>query len=194
MAEFVWPLRLGEYLGHLADAGKLARPLMENVYRIITEDNRKGILGRVQADDTPMPGTKYRLGLGQANVRARPRTGPNLGLTVGSFKGLSAPSNGNLTSSQYRRLSGPDLAPRGEESRVIANLGGEILNSSDFSQWDVKMGWADIVSSSGFPFLDAHDQGLGHLPRRHVKGIRLWGRNRIGEAIHEWIQWMLSTA
>lgn len=136
-------------------------PLLERWEKIIVEGNRRGVLRGVDGYNRPMPPLKYRNGKGKA---ARNRTA-NFGIN------RRAPHGDNLTSTEYARLTGPRLAPRGEKSRVITNLltqhGREGANT-----WFASARWFDVVSEDGKPFLPYHFDGTGHMPRYDLRPVR----------------------
>ncbi len=160
-------------------------PLLAQWRVIIEEDNRKGVLAGLDKDGYPMPPVTYRpkppaMKWGKAKQAKH-------------LKGATSPTHNNLTPAQYRRLSGPPLAPRGIHSRVITNL----LTGSG---WDSAEGvyfaegaWFDVVSTKGVPFLEAHFTGAwtgrNHatkLPRRDLRGVRPWGRQQALAALVAW--------
>ena len=114
-------------------------------------------------------------------------------MTVKRFKGFTtyqplasraSSANNNLSTRQYKRLSGPPLAPRREASRVISNLrtrhrvqGGALV---------VEGFWDDVVSAKGRPFLHAHFTGTNNLPRRDLRGVRPAGMRLARAIVREW--------
>jgi hypothetical protein len=83
-------------------------------------------------------------------------------------------SHNNLTPAQYRRLTGPPLAPRGRGSRVHTNLRTQQGYDSSRGVFFVAAAWFDIVSRKGVPFLMAHFTGVNPrvaLPVRDLRGI-----------------------
>lgn len=169
-----------EWTGFASLQAKLAKladpdmtPLMHEWEDILTEDNRKGVLEGVDMFEAPMPELKYREG---RPMPAATRSGASRGSTTGSFKGSASD---NLTNSQYRKLKGPRLAPRGEESRIIANyVTGSGRDPSDRYRWMAFGKWLDVVDKDGNSFLDHHFNGLGRNPRYDLRGVREWGRNQ----------------
>jgi hypothetical protein len=103
----------------------------------------------------------------------------------------------NLTSRQYRALTGPPLAPRGEHSRVIKNLKtghGRVSGQG----WKASGIWFDVVSTRGVYFLTAHFEGLStgrnhatKLPVRDLRGVRAWGMAEAVAAMRTWAATML---
>lgn len=173
-----------EWVGYAAfDAGLAAAanfdpmPLLDNWAAVIVEGNRRGVLGGRDGFDNPMPALQYRNGKGK---RTANRKVPDYGRVY-----TSTPSNAdyipkgpyasghdlNLTSSQYKLLTGPRLAPRRDESRVITQLYTEIRQVDDHT-WEVVGAWGDVVSAKGVPFLMYHFTGAGHNPRYDLRPVR----------------------
>ena len=87
-------------------------------------------------------------------------------------------AHNNLTSAQYRRLSGPPVAPRGRGSRVHTNLRTQQGYDGTRGVFFAVAAWFDILSRKGVPFILAHFTGAavgrGHkvkLPVRDLRGI-----------------------
>ena len=138
-------------------------PLLEQWEDVIVEDNRKGVLAGRDKDDQPMAPVTYRTGAVKTKVNAR--SGGKFGSVAGSFKGGS---NGNLSPAQYRRLTGPPTAPRGEDSRVITNL--VTRHGRRGAIYFAEGKWDNVVDAHGKPFL------AYMFKRRNLKGVRPWGR------------------
>lgn len=139
--------------------------------RIITEGNRRGVLSGLDGFDRPMPALKYRTGKGK---KTRNRQVPDFGSTVAEATGAGPFASGlhdNLSALEYRELTGPRLAPRLENSRVIKNLFVRIDRPDDFT-WVVVGAWLDVLSPAGVPFLPFHFDGDGSLPRYDLRPIR----------------------
>lgn len=189
---------------------------------ILIEDNRRGVMLGLQGDDTPMPPVTYRdQGKSTPRSRKAAKTpakiGPTIlkdGVPVVSFlpmrhhsmvgfkpgyhvniigsKSTQGHQYDNLTTKEYKQLTGPPLAPRGEASRVITNY---LVNQTTSSPWIVEGAWVDILSRKGVPFIHAHFIGAGcgknmatQLPVRNLVGIRQWGRDQIQRALRDWIR------
>lgn len=137
-----------------------ATPLMERWEEIIVEGNRRGVLSGLDGHNRPAPPLKYRFGVGK---RTRNRRVPAYGTTAHDATGFGPFASGlndNLPSSRYRELTGPRLAPRGEQSRAIKNLMTRIDYDPATHTWSVIGAWAEVVSAEGFPFLPVHFEGL----------------------------------
>ena len=126
-------------------------PLMERWTGILIEGNRRGVLSGVDGYNQPMPPLFYRDGKGK---RTRNRRVPNFGTTK------NPASYGNLTTAEYQELTGPRLAPRREQSRVITNLMPRIDHPDPFT-WVAIAAWDRVVSDDGTPFLPYHFDGEG---------------------------------
>jgi len=174
-------------LGHLD-----ATPLMHTWMRIIEEDNRKGVLAGLDRCGLPMAPVKYR-------PKATPAQKPTKTQRNGVKANQKGPSagfgpwasglNNNLTSSEYRLLGGPPLAPRGKQSRVITNLEttyGPPGGIPADGRWFAAGAWDQVVSRAGIPFLPFHFRGEGRLPRRDLAGVRPDGVEKARAAMRAW--------
>ncbi|HWE39526.1 MAG TPA: hypothetical protein VG406_23455 [Isosphaeraceae bacterium] len=156
---------------------------------VMEEDNRRGIMGGLDGFGRPMTPVKYRLALASAlpqfragrSVPKRFRKAPKLPDRSRLFVDF-----GGLARSEYRRLSGPPLAPRGEGSRVISNY-ATAHGEEAAGRWFAEGAWIDVVSDRGVPFLHSHFVGAGHDPTRDLRGIRPWGRAAIDRATRSWV-------
>lgn len=169
MASVTWEgydvLRLG--LQTIADPPM--EPLMEQWERIIVEGNRRGVLQGIDGFDQPMPPLRYRNGIG---IRARNRKSSYFGTK--KYK-VNIGTGANLTTREYQKLTGPRLAPRGERSRVIANLRTQHGRDPSMNYaWFAEGAWLDVVSITGYPFLEAHfdPQAGSRLPRYDLRPVR----------------------
>lgn len=86
---------------------------------------------------------------------------------------------GNLTSTEYRKLDGPPLAPRRKGSRVISNY----VTGMEFArgQWRVRAGWKDFLDNDGRPLLPVHLRGGPGLPKRDIAGLSRKALKRLRE-------------
>jgi hypothetical protein len=175
-----------------------ASELMRSWERIIDEDNRKGVLAGTDKDGNPMAPVTYRpVQPGHAAFMTRGgeyvafATNPKpltkaqkerhrLGVSARKKRGVFAgfgPAisglNNNLSSSEYRKLDGPPLAPRRGFSRVITNLfTGSGRDPSAANRWVAFGAWREVVDTKGRPFLQYHFNGEGSLPVRDLRGVR----------------------
>ena len=141
-------------------------PLLNQWADVIVEGNRRGVLSGLDGFDNPMPALKYRNGAGKRTARRRV---PHFGRTYLDtpsgpvrIKGpFAAGFDQNLSSSQYQEYTGPRLAPRRDESRVITALHTAINYDPATNTWEVVGAWADVVSATGVPFLKFHFEGDG---------------------------------
>ena len=85
---------------------------------------------------------------------------------VGSYAEHGILPNNNLSSSAYRQLTGPPLAPRGQFSRVITNFETTTFQTETHGSWVVIGTWKDVASPKGFHFLPAL------FETRNLRGVR----------------------
>jgi hypothetical protein len=178
--------RLTRRLNQAVDLTKRSdvRPVLDALGRVIVEDNRAGVLSGKDKNDKPMPPLRYRNGQGRA-TRYRSE---NFG--KGSKRRFASnPSGDNLTTAQYRKLTGPRLAPRRAQSRIIKNLRLQtptFARSAAGGTWTVSAAWVGVVSKKGKPFLKAHFDGANRLPQYDLRGVRPEGMRKAREL---WIRW-----
>lgn len=171
-------------ISHIADH---AGPLMERWERVIEADNRKGVLAGLDKDGNP-PGRPliYRpVGKGvKLTVAQRLGQSPNKrrGIYMGHGPAASGLHN-NLATSEYRKLTGPRLAPRRQFSRVITNL--RTGHGRDGLVWYAEGAWLEVVTPKGRHFLHYHFDGEGQL-RYDLRGVRPEGRRLLLDALREW--------
>jgi hypothetical protein len=187
--------RLRECVGFMNEA----KPLMEHWERIIEDQNRKGVLAGTDKDGDPAPLLVYRLTYAQRRANyagARPvkltlaqRLGqrPNLrrGRTAGYGTYAGILDNNNLTSTEYRKLDGPRLAPRRQFSRVITNLATSSWQTDDPNVWVAQGAWVDVVTPKGKKFLHYHFDGDGQA-QYDLRGVRPAALNDCREALRRW--------
>jgi hypothetical protein len=143
-------------------------PLMKQWAGVLVEGNRRGVLSGRDGFDQPMPPLQYRNGAGK---RTANRKVPNFGTT--SARELLG-TGANLTTRQYQQLTGPRLAPRREQSRVIANLRPEARHPLP-DRWEAIAAWRNVVSRKGIQFLPFHfaeDRGKARSPRYDLRPVR----------------------
>lgn len=161
--------------------------LQATTIQVMKDDNRKGILAGTDKDGAYMLAVTYRpKGAKGRTANARQRN--NVKGRRGVFSGLGPAAAGlhnNLTSGEYRKLSGPPLAPRGAFSRVITNY-----QTTPFIDGPLRFGviglWLDVVNAKGRTFLSHHFNGAGRLPKRDLRGIRPDGRAKLRRAFIAW--------
>lgn len=165
-----------------------ATPLMVSFQSIIQDDNRKGILAGTDKDGGYMVAVTYRpkgeVLSNRGNAAKDRRNGAKANAKRGIFAGFGPHAAGlhnNLTASEYRRLAGPPLAPRGVFSRVITNLVTSFIVDPSRRVWTAVAGWADVVDVHGRSFLHYHF-GSGRLPVRDLRGVRPEGRAKAQRA------------
>jgi hypothetical protein len=181
----------------IARVRKLENPnattLMKTWTALIEQDNRRGVLAGLDKDGNKMAPVKYRpvtakpIKIGSKAAAGLRNTSGRKGVFAG-FGIHSAGLNNNLTSSQYRQLDGPPLAPRRQFSRVITNLKTDFIRPSDMDrEWTAYGYWDEVVSRKGVMFLPAHFRGRAGLPRRDLAGVRPEGREKARRAAIAWM-------
>jgi len=196
---------------HIADR---AGPLMEHWERVIEDDNREGVLAGTDKDGHAAPPLRYRPTSRRIRVAIYgPRGGrlnsvithvrePLPKLTVaqrlgqhhskrrGIFAGHGPAASGlhnNLTSAEYRKLTGPRLAPRRQFSRVITNLlTGHGRNVDNPSVWYAEGAWFEVVNQKGEKFLHCHFDGEGNNPQYDLRGVRPGGVVKLKDSLVRW--------
>ena len=132
-------------------------PLLDDFYRVIVEDNRRGVMMGIDKNDKPAPTLKYR-NAAKIQSGARKTSTGMFGVQEGSrFKGMAPRagnmlSNNNLTTAQYRKMTGPRQAPRRDSSRIIANL-KKRDHQFDGKSWIVEAYWDQYVTPKNQPIL-----------------------------------------
>lgn len=164
-------------------------PVLNQWRQFIIEGNRRGVLSGVDGHDQAAPPLQYRNGSGR---KTKNRQVPDFGTTTfqlhetGPFQVLP---NDNLTTKEYRKLTGPRLAPRGELSRSIKAL-GTIIESPADGVWRVVGAW-DVFSVKGVKFLPFHFDGAGRLPKYDLRPVRPKDLEMCGNALRAYIQTIL---
>ena len=212
----------GSFAGTAVFAARLATiehyigDLMNSWGKVLVEDNRRGVLAGLDKNSRPVQRTHYRWGVTQAGVD-RPTyvkfvPNPNGGnwktnVSGGHAEGFKPGPSANLSTKDYKRLTGPPLAPRGMASRIISNYTVAPI-MGDNNEFGVEGGWDDVVSKKGVPFLKFHFNGTGrnaggqylwlastvnhrikaNLPRRNMNGLRDWGMARAKAALNTWMK------
>ena len=194
------------YLQHLAKAADRAEDLARPLCEVIVADNRRGALAQLDWQGKRMPDVTCRGGkdaslskharIARSVLRDVPNLGHYLGpkFDTGHVVLDAAPGNGNLTSAQYRKCTGPALAPRGARSRVIANLITPFVDRMVDGSWRFGMAWVNILSKKGVPFLKSHFDGENGLPVRDLRGIRPEGMAEANRIVQDWIRNLLETS
>jgi autotransporter-associated beta strand protein len=160
-------------LGRLSDRlARIAHPnvtdLMLSWMKLVLDGgNRKGVLAGTDKDGLPMAPVTYRPVGPSRKLTVAERLGQNPRKGRGRYATFGSSETGffnNLSSSAYRQLDGPPLAPRRQFSRVITNFltafrpASGVLDGSGRAE---AIGWWDgIVDNKGRPFLAAHFDGL----------------------------------
>lgn len=159
--------------------------LMESWGRIGLEDNRSGVMSGTDGDGDPMIQTIYRNSRASAVPYRQPALwGKRTERTSRQFRSVSLP-NDNLPTSVYRKLTGPPLAPRGLQSRVIRKH--RFATGHDGRTWWTEFFWDNVVNAKGRPFLHYHFEGIGQV-RRDLRGLRPDGWTRARLAFENWLR------
>jgi hypothetical protein len=177
-------LRLDQYRPQRADW----RDLAEDLETVVVEDNRRGVLQGQDRHGNALAPVRYRTGFG-VRTRFRQTSSATFGTLRKRFQGLGG-GNGNLTTGQYRQLTGPPLAPRRDCSRVITNL--NTRHRMFEGGIEVEGAWVDVASAKGVPFLRFHFRGSGRLAKRDLRGVRPAGMELALKLTREWhrrIRW-----
>jgi hypothetical protein len=167
-----------------------AAPLMVTWEDILDDDNRKGVLLGTGGDGLPLAVVTYRprysrIGPLKKGVKSKTLTvAQRLGQKPNKKRG-SYNTAGGLTTTEYRLLDGPPLAPRRQFSRVITNY-RQTSSQSSPTTWEAVGFWDDVVSAKGLPFLHYHFDGIGQK-RRDLRGLREWGRERARTTARNWM-------
>jgi hypothetical protein len=156
-------------------------PLLRDLYGVIVEDNRRGVMMGLDKFDKPAPPLKYRQG---ARIQSTTRTIRSglFGIQELRFKGRDVKRgrmlpNNNLQTWQYKKLTGPRLAPRRDSSRVIANLRHK-ENRRVGNTWIVEAYWPEVLTPDGLRLLPFHFEGTGRTPKYDLRGVRRWGTEK----------------
>lgn len=181
-----------------------ATPLMVTFCNLIVQDNRTGVLAGLDKDGNPLADVKYRpiissagplsaRGRSDREKQLRHRQKPNR-LRDLLFRGAGSHESGennNLTSSEYRRLDGPPLAPRYQFSRVISNLKvayAPLNPEPGNTHWEAWGYWDEVVDRDGRPFLHYLFDGTGRMPARDLRGVRPEGLEKARAAASAWFR------
>lgn len=182
--------RLFRRLNLIRDIGNKAGPLMEHWERIIEADNREGVLAGTDKYGSYMLAVTYRPKKPGVKLTVAQRLGQHPRQRRGDSYGIGSHMSGvnnNLTSSEYRRLDGPPLAPRRQFSRVITNLvTASWQDNNNPNQWYATGAWDEVVSAKGVHFLPFHFDGEGRLPVRDLRGVRPEGKAKARESLRAW--------
>ncbi len=174
-----------EYQGNITKwFGRFENPdfsyLMRRIEALMREDHTRAIMGGIDKDGVPFRPTSYRRS-STSPVTKRNRYNRGAGPSLQD-------ENGNLTTAQYRRLTGPPLAPRGMNSRIIANY--RTSSGKSGNTWFAESALIDIVSRKGEPFMQYHFDGVGQW-KRDDRGIRPWGMAEIQKAVGQEVKKLL---
>jgi len=177
-------------LGTLTEAD--LEPLFIGWERDLFEAHRKNVFSAIQPDGTPTPPVTYRTGISKPT---KARRGGKYGAKLddpgqfGGFKGFGPFQSGlhnNLSEAEYHGLTGPPLAPRGDDSRIITNFRTD-FRAINAGQWEVVAWLEDIVDFRGSPFMtrDHFNGGSGKV--RDYRGLSAWGLDRIRNRLRDFV-------
>lgn len=186
-------------------------PLLTAWKNVLLEDNRRGVMMGVDGEGRRMKPTTYRKSLRQTSAgeagdeffNAQGEAFSNMegekefyfaNMTGNEGIGFKPGPSGNMSRKEYRKATGPPLAPRGPASRVISNYTVEPLTSATGNTVGVEGGWDDVVSEKGFEFLPVHFNGGKNIPRRNLVGLRAWGKAQARKELNAWVKWLLTVA
>ena len=154
--------------------------LMNSIRVAMDEDHVKGIMAGKDKDGNTTTPVTYRNGvIDRKLVKAMKKQ------AINNWR-YQAPiaidaADANLTTAEYKKLSGPPLAPRGLNSRIIRNYATQA--GFDGNNWWVEAALIDIVNKKGNPFMQYHFEGSGRLPQRDMRGIRPEGMTKIRKLV-----------
>ncbi len=152
---------------------------------VMVEDNRIGVLSGIDKDSKQAPPLWYRGGFDRILTRKRARKkGFGKSSQVPWYRAKGA--GNNLTTAQYKKMTGPRLAPRRRASRVITNHVVKVETGPN--RLRVVGGWADVVSKDNKPFLHYHFEGTGRMDRYDLRGVRQWGLTKALQMQRTWIR------
>ena len=179
-----------------------AGDLMEHWERLLEEGNRRGVLvDRTDKDGGAMLAVTYRPTYAQKRAiyagtakPVRPTLAKRLGqhprAKRGEFFGFGLASSGlnnNLSSSEYRKLDGPPLAPRRQFSRVITNFDTTSFQAEPHGYWLVTGRWHDVVNAKGQTFLRyLFDGDPPQVGARDLRGVRPVDLEKMKATILPW--------
>ncbi len=175
---------------------RAAEQLMESWERRMEEGNRKGVLAGTDKDGNPAPKPSYRPFNPQKKLTVAQRLGQNPRLRRGKYNpGVGA----GLTTAEYRRLTGPFLAPRKQFSRSITNVESGQYRRHDRAQpfiWVATIAWRDVVSRTGYHFLPVFFDGLpigrnGPRKKYDLRGVRPVDREKMKGDLDAWAKLLI---
>lgn len=155
--------------------------MFEELEEVIQRDNERGILAGTDRNGNPMKPTK-RQGLAQGHWAGTVLPDGRIVryYQSGQTPGPRAPADGGDG-------SGPPLAPKGKQSRVIKDLVTAHFENKP-GEWHVIGAWENVLSRKGVPFLPFHFRGEGKLATRDIAGLRPEGLAEAKEVVAKWTQ------
>jgi hypothetical protein len=152
------------------------RQLLNNWEKRLAETTHARIDQQLDGRGQRMPDVTYR----PAKKKTREWSRGDQGRHLSGFSRIDGgrreeSAGNNLTSAQYRKLTGPPLAPRGRGSRVHTNFRTQQGYDGTRGVFFAVGAWFDIISRKGVPFILAHflglDTGRVKLKVRDLRGI-----------------------
>lgn len=189
MATVDWP----EFDRHLRPVVALGgidesdlEPLFARWARSWMEDHRQCVLSEQSKDGTPIRPVTYR---GSVAVAKKTRKGRKFGAAFGKFAGFgpfAVGLNNNLTNAEYKKLTGPALAPRGDDSRILTNALTD-WGKTGSGEFQLVAYLDEVVDTSGNPFMTQQFES-----GRDYRGISPWGVDRIKKDLDAFVDIFLS--
>lgn len=170
-------------------------PLLDEMMRTMYEDNRRGVMAGQDKDGKPAPPLRYRNAAAiQSGARSRSSGAFGVATRINTVTGRGMPRgaaparlnaagnvailpNNNLPTKLYQRLTGPRLAPRRDQSRVIANYGFRPPKQMTWG-WLLTGYWANVLTPKGRQLLPMHFDATRPGMKYDLRGVRPWGLER----------------
>jgi len=161
------------------------RNLMLSIEKVMDADHAKGVIEGKDKDGNTMKPVTYR---GGNAVPMSPLVLKRKNRNKETFRNwrFQGPidrdaNDANLSTSEYKKLTGPPLAPRGLNSRIIRNYFTH--SGFDGKTYFAEAVLVDILSKKGIPFMQYHFDGEGRLPKRDLRGVRPEGMLKIRKLV-----------
>ncbi len=174
--------------------------LLKSWERFMEEGNRKGVLAGTDGAGQPAPPLRYRPKGEVRKLTVEQRLGQRPRKRRGEFYGAGKHQSGlnnNLTTTEYRHLDGPRLAPRRQFSRSVTNTATTHDKDPDERLvWYAELSWVEVVSPSGFHFLPVSFKGLpfgknGPRVQYDLRGIRPPDQVKMRTAFQKWTKLLI---
>jgi hypothetical protein len=169
---------LDRMIGQLVEFDSIDfEPLMMEFEAILKEDNDAAVMAGIDGFDMPLIPVTYR---------PDPKAG------TGKVRTPSTRPYNNLSTTAYKMLGGPPLAPRGMDSRIATNFRTGYVQLESEKAWLVLWAWEDVVSVDDIAFLGFHFRGEGNLPVRNLAHLRPSTYRRCKAALHDFTVRLIS--